>query len=106
MKPFLILFLTTLLACAADEQPASPQLFKHRITGLFSHEREAVLREAILQEIPDIELLSIDFDHAVGTFRYDPAVAFRNSKPEEIDKALDNKVRQATHHTLGIQPLV
>jgi len=71
MKPFLLLLFTAVLASAADEKPANPQLFKHRITGLFSHEREAVLREA-MAEIPEVELVSIDFDHAEGTFRYDP----------------------------------
>jgi copper chaperone CopZ len=105
MKPFLILLLTAVLACAADDKPANPQLFKHRITGLFSHEREAVLREAI-QEITGVELVSIDFDRAEGTFRYDPAVAFKNSKPEEIDKAFNSRVGPLTHNTLGIQPLV
>ncbi len=105
MKPFLLLLLTAILAGAADDKPANPQLFKHRITGLFSHEREAVLREA-MQEIPGVELVSIDFDHAEGTFRYDPAVAFKGTKPEEIEKSLNNKVGNATRHTLGIEPLI
>jgi copper chaperone CopZ len=105
MKPFLLLLLTAVLAWAADEKPANPQVFKHRITGLFSPERAAVLREA-MPEIPNVELVSIDFEHAEGTFRYDPAIAFKGTKPEEIDKSLNNKVGQATHHTIGIQPLI
>lgn len=105
MKPFLLLLFTAVLACAADEKPASPQLFKHRITGLFSHEREAVLREAVA-EIPNVELVSIDFDHAEGTFRYDPAVAFKGTKPEDIERNLHGKVGNLTHYTLGIQPLI
>jgi copper chaperone CopZ len=105
MKTLLILLLTAVLACAADEKPASPQLFKHRITGLFSHDREAALRDA-MQQIAGVELVSIDFDHAEGTFRYDPAVAFKGTKPEEVQKTLNNKVGQATYHTLGIQPLI
>jgi copper chaperone CopZ len=105
MKPILLLLLTAVLACADEEKSANPQLFKHRITGLFSHEREAVLREAVA-EIPGVELVSIDFDHAEGTFRYDPAVAFKGTKPEEIEKSLHNKVGSATHYTLGIQPLI
>lgn len=105
MKPLLILLFTAIFACAADEPPAGPQLFKHRITGLFSHEREAVLREAML-EIAGVELVSVDFDRAEGTFRYDPAVAFKTTKPDEIDKALNSKLGPITHYTIGIQPLI
>jgi copper chaperone CopZ len=105
MKSLLILLLTAVLACAADDKPANPQLVKHRITGLFSHEREVALREA-LNEIPGVELVSLDFDHAVGTFRYDPAVAFKNTKPEEIEKSFNSKLGTLTRNTLGIQPLI
>ena len=47
MKSLLIIMLSAVLAVAADEPPANPQTSTHRITGLFSPDREADLRRAL-----------------------------------------------------------
>ena len=96
------------LACsafAADEKPAQPQNFTHRITGLFSPDRETALRAA-LEKVPGVTLVSVDFDHAEGVFSYDPSVAFKGTKPDDIGKRLNDLIRGETHSTLGIAPLI
>ena len=103
-----LLAMLCLLACpvfAADEKPAQPQNFTHRITGLFSPDRETALRAA-LEKVPGATLVMVDFDHAEGVFSYDPAIAFKGTKPEDITKRFDDLIRNATHSTLGIAPLV
>ena len=103
-----ILVTLCLLACAAfaaDEKPAPPQNFTHRITGLFSPDRETALRSA-LEKVPGIALVSVDFGHAEGVFSYNPAVTFKGTKPEDITKRFDEQLRNATRSTLGIAALI
>lgn len=85
----------------ADEKP---EPVKHRITGLFSPDRVADLRE-VMAEFPDIELVNVDFERAEATFRYDPSTAFPNTKPEQIVERFDARLRQATRSTFGVKPL-
>ena len=63
-----ILVTLCLLACAAfaaDEKPAAPQNFKHRLTGLFSPDRETALHAALKCRLPQ--------QHAVPYIIYDIA---------------------------------
>ncbi|MFM9961281.1 MAG: heavy metal-associated domain-containing protein [Planctomycetaceae bacterium] len=90
------------LAVAEDKPKAEP--IKHQITGLFSTEREADLRETF-KELPEFKLVSIDFKNAEASFEYDPAKVFPNAKPEQIIERFDNLLREATRHTFGIKPL-
>ncbi|HUR45704.1 MAG TPA: heavy metal-associated domain-containing protein [Candidatus Saccharimonadales bacterium] len=83
---------------------AAEQTATHRITGLFSPEREADLRSA-LEKFPEIKLVRLDFSHAEGSFTYDPAKAFPGTKPADIVKKFDEQLRNASNHTLGVQPL-
>ena len=99
--------LPSLLLCIfSPTQPHTlpKQTVKHRITGLFSPSREADLRAA-LQQIPEMQLVRLDFDYAEATFTYDPTKAFPGTKPEGIVKRFDEKLRSASHHTLGVQPV-
>ena len=98
------LYLLACAAFAADEKPAPPQNFTHRITGLFSPDRETALRTA-LEKVPGVALVSVDFEHAEGVFSYDPAIAFKGTKPEDITKRFDELLRNATRSTLGIAAL-
>jgi copper chaperone CopZ len=98
MKLFLLALLLAAAAFAADETVT------HRVTGLFSPDRETDLR-AVLEQLPEIKLVSLDFEHAEATFTYDPAVAFKSAKPEEIVKRFDEKLRAVSNSTFGIQPL-
>ena len=92
---------------AEDQQPpaaaAGVQQTVHRITGLFSPDREADLKEA-LKQIPGVELVSVDIDFSEATFSYDAAVAFPDTKPEQIVERLDQLLKQSSRHTFGAKP--
>ena len=80
----------------------APETFTHRVTGLFSKEREAHLREAV-KKIPDLELLSIEFDRGEAKFKYDPEVFFKGVKEKDQVERFNNLLRQASSHTFGIR---
>ncbi len=90
-------------AAYAADGPATP--IKHRITGLFSPDREADLREAI-KKLPDLTLVSVDFENAEATFQYDSAKIFQNAKPEQIIERLDGMLKSVSHHSFGVRPLL
>jgi hypothetical protein len=77
---------------------------KHQITGLFSRDREQDLRD-VVQTIPEIKLVSIEFKTAEATFEYDVATVFPNAAPEQIVERFDNLLRNASRHTFGVKPL-
>ena len=103
MKPLLALLLAlATIGHAADE--SKPETTTHRITGLFSPQREAALRTA-MEKLPGVTLVSVDFEHAEAVFAYDAKVAFKDTKPEQVVERLGDMLRSATRHTLGIAPL-
>jgi copper chaperone CopZ len=77
---------------------------RHRITGLFSPDRVADLRETF-ERLPDIKLVDLDYETAEATLEYVPAKAFPGTKPDEIVKRLDERLRTASSHTFGVLPL-
>ncbi|MEA3210708.1 MAG: hypothetical protein QOE70_3765 [Chthoniobacter sp.] len=85
-------------ACA-DEQTS-----RHAITGLFSPDRETDLR-TLVEKIPGLKLVSIDFDNAEAAFNYDPAQLFPGAKPEQVAELLDKMLKEASRATFGIKPL-
>lgn len=89
---------------AADPAPA-PTEHTHRVSGLFAPEREAALRIA-LEKLPGVTLVRLDREQGEAVFAYDPAAAFPGTKPEpaELDKRFDERLREASRHTLGILP--
>lgn len=90
------------LGAAATQPVAGVRKVVHRVTGLFSRDREADLGEALLK-LPGVELVSLDFDHSEATFSYDPAKAFAGTKPDKIIERFDQELRNASHHTMGIK---
>lgn len=84
--------------------PAGVQETTFRITGLFSPDRADDLR-ACLDDIATLQLVSLDFDHAEGLFRFDPKSAFPDARPDEITGQFNQKLLDASGHTLGIAPL-
>ncbi len=90
-------------AVAADPE-IQPDSVQHRITGLFSTDRENDLRTAV-KKLPGITLLSIDFARGEATFAYDRAKVFGNGKPEQIIERFDNLLRSASSNTFGVKPL-
>jgi copper chaperone CopZ len=83
---------------------ARAESIRHRVTGLFSPDRERDLREAV-GKIPQVRLVKVDFETAEATFEYEPAKAFPGAKPEEVITRLDGLLRGASKHTFGIKPL-
>ena len=100
---FAILSVTRFAFGQAEAEIPTPTA-KHRITGLFSVDRVADLK-AVMEEIPAIELLAVDYTSAEVTFRYEPAKAFPGAKPEQIVERFDGILRQASNHTFGVKPL-
>jgi copper chaperone CopZ len=96
-------FLILLLGAAA--MAAEPQTSTYRITGLFAPYRAAELRAAV-EQIPDVRLVSVDFEHAEATFSYDPAVAFKGVKPANVLKRFDEKLRAESHQNFGLEPAI
>jgi copper chaperone CopZ len=96
-----LLLLALLVPHAADE-PANRH--KHQVTGLFSKDREADLRQTFAA-IEGVKLVDIDFESAEIMLEYDAAVRFKKAKAEEIVKQLDNLVKNASTRTFGIKPL-
>ena len=85
--------------------PAAEQEITHRVTGLFSPVREADLRAAVTN-LAGVSIVRADFPHAEVVFRYDPVVAFKGTKPEKLVERFNDALRSASHHTLGIAPLL
>jgi copper chaperone CopZ len=77
---------------------------KHRITGLFSRDREDDLRETV-KRMANVALVSVDFDAGEATFEYDAAKLFKDSKPKDYLERFDNLLRSASSHTFGARPL-
>ena len=100
MKRLLLLLILTATVTIAGEENVT-----HRVTGLFSRDREADLRAA-LEKLPDVKLVSVDFERAEAVFAYDAAVAFKDTKAEKLVERFDELLRNATHHTLGIAPRI
>jgi copper chaperone CopZ len=96
------IFLTVLTTCVSQAQ--EPATITLRVTGLFSPDREADLREVMLK-IPDAKLISIDYANAEAVFEYDPTKSFDKAKPEKIPERLDNAVRTNSNSTFAIKPL-
>lgn len=84
--------------------PAEAQPVKHRITGLFSREREADLRE-VVKKMADVSIVEIDFDRAEVTFSYDAAKLFPKAKEKDLLERFDNLLRSSSASTFGAKPL-
>jgi copper chaperone CopZ len=95
-----LMVLFSMILCS----PARAGTFKHQVTGLFMKEPEQDLREAV-QRIPQIKLLSTDFENAEATFEYDPAKAFPGAKSSEIIQRFGSQLTSASNRTFGIKAL-
>ena len=84
--------------------PVNADTVKHQVTGLCMKEREQDLREAVVK-IPNVKLVSIDFENAEAVFEYDPKKAFPGAKPDQAMQQLDNLLKSASNRTFGIKPL-
>ena len=92
------------LPCVAEDKVVERQPVQHRVTGLFSPDRENDLRE-VLKTLLDVKLVSVDYKTSEATFLYDADKLLSRPKPEEIPERLDNLLRSASQSTFGIRPL-
>jgi copper chaperone CopZ len=67
------------------------------VTGFFSNEREADLREAV-EKIEKVEIKSIDFEMAIVTFGFET----EETDSEKIRSEIDNKLKNASNHTFSV----
>jgi copper chaperone CopZ len=100
----LICLLIPAIASAADPKAEPRKPVKHQITGLFSKDREQDLRD-VVESIPNIKLVSVDFANAEATFEYDPTAAFPNTKADQLIQRFDAVLRSASYSTFGVKPL-
>ena len=100
------LILGILIALPALGEAAEVQTFKHRVTGLFSRDREADLRESV-KKMAGVEIVSIDFDVAEVRFSYDPQTLFeKGTKEKDFLERFDNLLRKNSNHTFSARPLL
>jgi copper chaperone CopZ len=97
------LCVTLLLIAGPAIADDKPEQFTYRVLGLFAKDREADLREGF-EDIPEIKLVSVNFDDAEITVEFAPAKLFPGQKPDRVVELVNDKVRQATHHTFGVKP--
>ncbi len=105
MKLLLTTALCLLIApiVTAEDKPAERPPVKHRVTGLFSPDREADLKKVFAEKLPDVKLVSIDFKNSEATFVYDADALFNKPKPEQLIERFDNLLRTHTLGTFGIR---
>lgn len=93
-----------LVAVGYGRAAEDPQPVRYRVTGLFSPDRPDDLR-AVMKKLPDVTLVRIDYDRGEASFTYDPAVVFKDARPEQIPERFDKLLRSVSSSTFGIRPL-
>jgi copper chaperone CopZ len=83
---------------------AEPPTVKVRVTGLFAKDREKELRDIFAEQLPDVKIVSVDFDHAEAVLSFEPEKVFPKVKPADVLKQIDQKVRTASSSTFTILP--
>lgn len=89
-------------AALADEAE-----FQFRVTSFFIPEREATVREAFESIHESLEVVDLDFETAVATLRFDPAVVVeRAGDNEENQRALlSQMLRGSTRGVVDVLPI-
>lgn len=89
---------------ADDAPPPGVQQVKHQVTGLFCVEREADLAE-LMQTIPSIKLVSVDFPSSTAVFEYDAAKVFPGAKLDQIVPRFHDMLAGPSRGSFGIKSL-
>ena len=102
----LVCCLAVALSFAHDAVAEEPVITtdKFRIFGMFSPDRQDDLR-MVMQKLPDIKLVSIDYDTSEATFEYEIKKVFGSPTPEQILERFNNQVRGVSNGTFGIKTL-
>jgi copper chaperone CopZ len=105
LKRFCCALLASLAAAATlpADPPVRPDRLTVRVLGLFAPEREKALREAFKQ-LSELSLVELNYAEGELTVEFVRSKAFPGAKPEQLPQRLNEKIRSATHHTLGAAP--
>lgn len=101
--------IAVLLCCTLGLLRAEEQTVTRRILGLSEPDRGTDLRECV-KAMPDVQLVSLDYDTTEATFRYDVTkliAGYNPKKPpteEAITKRLDDLLRAASNGTFTLKP--
>ena len=101
----LLLFVLPNVGTAADP-PAQSRPVKHRVTGLFSPDREADLRLVLKDKLPEVRLVSVDFSNSEATFVYDADKLFNRPTPDQLVERFDGLLRSHSLSTFGIRAVL
>ena len=92
-----------LTAMAAAEDPSAGTISaKYGVTGLFQPDREQDLR-AVFATLPQIRLVSLDYENAEIEVEYDPVKLWPGQKPEQFLELFDNQLRNASKQTFSVK---
>jgi hypothetical protein len=105
----LILFGVVVCCCAPAVLAANEkQSTEFAIVGLFSPDREQDLRD-VMADIPEFQLVRVDYDNARATFRYEAAALFPERKlknaptPAEIQQRINALLTRASTNTFSLK---
>jgi hypothetical protein len=109
-SPFTAVLLGLIICISSASLPAEEQTSQYRIIGLFSPDRQKDLRN-VMEDVPEMKLVSLDYDNALVTLRYDVkeiVPEFNPKKPLpdiQIEEHLDKLLLKASDGTFGLNPL-
>jgi copper chaperone CopZ len=101
--------LLTLLAILFTLSPAAvfagESTVRFRVTGLFQPDRKDDLFEEA-KDLAGVKLVAVDYETTIATFAYDPEEKpFKNAKPDQVQKHIDNLLRNASSGGFSVRPL-
>lgn len=91
-------------ALAADDKQSK----EFAIIGLFSPDREQDLRD-VMADVPEFQLVRVDYDNARATFSYDVASLFAEQKPRkaptasEVEQRINTLLTRASSNTFALK---
>ena len=104
------LILNILCCCAMPARGADQKQSKEfTIVGLFSPDREKDLRD-VIADVPEFQLVSVDYENARATFSYDVASLFAAERKlknaptaAEIEQRIHALLARASTNTFGLK---
>lgn len=104
-----MLILAGVLACTAPFARAAEQnTVRFRLIGLFEPDRQDDLKD-VLANIPEMQLVSLDYNTTLVTFRYDPAALFaehpkKSPSDAEVLQRMNNLLNRESEGTFRLKP--
>lgn len=98
---FVLLVALGATAAYSADPPPRPERLTVRVLGLFAPAREQALREA-MKELPELKLVDLNYAEGELTVELIRGKAFPGAKTEQLPERLNDMIRSATHHTIGV----